>query len=446
MGAHTVIEARPAHSEWGGSIAARWINCPGSVALLRHIPRRPGGEAAAEGTWMHAIAAYCLNEGRSATSLVHTSLPFGVEVPEGFFGRIIDADIAAAVDVYVDAVLEEVSDDENAILLVEEPIELPIGDDGEVFSRLDAVVWHPTTRRLRLFDFKGGKGIVVEVEDNDQGREYLVGVLHKHPDWEPETAIFTIVQPRPWAVDAGKLAAVRDEQIMVADLSMWLDTARNAYDASKDWIDVAEEAVMLGVPVQQMVSNGLSAGPWCGKSFCDAQAICPKQEQAALAAAGLAFKDVTLVTTDVLPDVKSLDIDRLEAVASAAGLLAAYAGKCLEYLESLAMGGHPTKRFKLVEKIGRRKYVVDDAEIVDFLDMSFDIPGDVSTRTLLQTLTEMKKILKQHGATKEQIDDFELRFTLKESSGLTLAPISDKRPAAAPVATSFGDVNIPAVP
>jgi hypothetical protein len=70
----------------------------------------------------------------------------------------------------------------------------------------------------------------------------------------------------------------------------------------------------------------------------------------------------------------------------------------------------------------------------------------VSTRTLLQTLTEMKKILKQHGATKEQIDDFELRFTLKESSGLTLAPISDKRPAAAPVATSFGDVNIPAVP
>ena len=72
----------------------------------------------------------------------------------------------------------------------------------------------------------------------------------------------------------------------------------------------------------------------------------------------------------------------------------------------------------------------------------FGVPPDVATRTTLTTLTEMKKILKQAGASKEQLDDFELRFTTKESSGLTIAPSSDRRPPVTPTAADFSSVDL----
>lgn len=425
------------HSEWGGSIAYRVKNCPGCVALCRSVPKRPSSEAADHGTWAHALAGYCLEQGyRSANSFVHTSLPLGVAVPPQYSARVCGQELVDGVNVYLDAVFAELDLTEDAELYIEDDFELSIGRPGQVYGRCDALIWHPSLRRVRGFDFKNGAQLV-DAEDNDQAQFYISGALEKHGDWDPLEAIVTIVQPNPWQVGAGTVEAVKDWQVQTVDLSLWLDSYETAVALTEQGCDEFE------------VTGGFSpeagpvAGPWCEKTFCDAMAVCPAQEARAMDASTLGFKDVLLVSTDVLPDPKSLDMDRLERIVQATALLSTWARKCEEYLEGLVLNGHPAKLWKPVDKIGRRKYVVGDGDVVDFLDMAFGIPADVATRTNLQTITEMKKIMKQHGASVEQINDFEMRYTVKESSGLTMAPISDKRPAVPIVATSYAGVSVP---
>lgn len=430
--------AKPEHSDWGGSVAYRVRQCPGSVALLKSVPRKTSAFAD-EGTWAHALAAYCLEQGyRSANDFRAAPLPASVDVPEQFRGKPC-ADVVDAVNVYLDAVFTELDLSEDAELLVEQDFMLPIEPRGWVFGRSDAVVWHPGRRRLRTFDYKNGSGVVVDIEDNDQAFFYAAGVLAKNPTWKPVEVINTIVQPNPYAVRSGALDAVRDQSVPPVDLALWLDEYQEAVAATIPYVVACSKPKADPVAICE---PGLRAGPWCSKTFCDAAAVCPARERMALQEAQLGFEDLATADLSTLVQPKDLDLDRLEAIVANAQALAAYASVCEQYLESLAMSGAPLKRFKLVEKIGRRKYVAADQDVIDYLELNYGMPPDVSTRTQLQTLTEMLKLLKQHGAKKDELDDFQLRFTAKESSGLTMAPISDKRPAAAPAATSFGDVNI----
>ena len=50
------------------------------------------------------------------------------------------------------------------------------------------------------------------------------------------------------------------------------------------------------------------------------------------------------------------------------------------------------------------------------------------------------------GATKPQIDTFKLNNTLKESSGPTIAPDSDRRPAIDLAARAFSEVDLGPAP
>ena len=402
------------HSLVGGSGAYRWMNCPGSVRLIASLPPKPSSEAADEGTAAHALAAYCLKEGERFAS------HFIGGTPDGRVGApVFTIAMCEAVQVYLDAVWEEMDTDPDAYLYVEENFELPLGDPGEAFGTVDALVWHPKTGRLRVFDYKHGVGTLVDAEDNDQAQYYAAGAIANHTAWDVKEIEVTIVQPRSWQ-DGEK---VRNWIVHPVDLGLWVEEARDALTATK------------------RADAPFKVGPWCEKTFCDAIAFCPMMKQTAEEVAGVSFEKLT---ADVLPLATELTIAQLEEIVLKASILATWARKAEEHLESLLMQGHQGVAFKVVEKLGRRKYVENDEEIVEFIDMVFGIPPDVATRTQLQTLTEMKKILKQHGATKEQIDDFELRFTVKESSGLTMAPASDRRPAVTPNAADFGSVNLTA--
>ena len=60
-------------------------------------------------------------------------------------------------------------------------------------------------------------------------------------------------------------------------------------------------------------------------------------------------------------------------------------------------------------------------------------------------IPDAKKLLKTYvgkGEYAEAERDMTLKFTIKESKGLTTAPESDRRAAISPVAASFGDVQL----
>ena len=83
------------HSPLGFSGAERYMNCPGSVALIASLPPEAGEgdpEYRARGTAAHAAAAWCLREGRDAWEASG----------QAWEGVKLDADDLEAIQVYLD--------------------------------------------------------------------------------------------------------------------------------------------------------------------------------------------------------------------------------------------------------------------------------------------------------------------------------------------------------
>jgi hypothetical protein len=411
------------HSKFGGSVAARYMACPGSVTLVSTLPN-PSSAAADEGTWAHAIGAYCLEQDiRDARMLVHQSLPFGVEVPDGYFGKIVDSDTATAVNVYLDAVFAELDKTDDAELYIEEGFELNVDcAPGEVFGTNDAMVYHPSLRRLVVFDYKHGRGVSVVAEENAQLQFYAAGAVFGR-DWEVSELELVIVQPR--AAGDG-LDPVRAWPMPVFQLLEFLGDVQDAIAKAK-----APDAPFV-------------AGVHCDKTFCPARGTgsCPAYTGRALEAAKVDYADVVGFKPSEAPDPKSFDAEALGQLLAALPLFTDWLNQVQQYAEALMLSGVEIPGFKVVDKLGRRKWVAGDEEVAGHASMLFDVPDDVMRPRKLVTLTEAEKVLKGAGATKEQIDDFMLKYTIKESSGRTIAPASDKRPAVDAVAADFSGVTV----
>lgn len=427
------------HSRFGGSSASRWLNCAGSVALLATVPVKPSSAAADEGTWAHAICAYCLEHDiRDASVWEHQALPTH-DVPAAYSGRIVGSvpGTIEAIQVYLDAVYAELARTPDAELYVEQGFKLDVAtaDADEVFGTNDAMVYHPSTGRLVVFDYKHGVGISVDAEDNAQLKFYAAGAVFSNPTWTLSELVLVIVQPR--ARDVGEEKGVKAWTMQTTDLLEFLGDVETAVGRAK-----RVEHLMATGQEDPGTFPTLVPGPWCKKTFCDAAAICPAREQAILREAQLDFKDITMVTTADLPDPKTFDTARLGQILAAGQLLSDWLGQIEEYVEALLLAGTPVEGWKVVEKIGRRKFVAADEDIVAHVDMLFDIPEDNVRPRKLTTLTDIEKQMKAAGATKAQIDDFMLKFTIKESSGLTIARASDKREAVNAIAADFGSVKL----
>jgi Protein of unknown function (DUF2800) len=414
----TVIDK--GHSRFGGSSASRWMNCAGSVALLDTVPAKPDGPYAAEGTAAHFVAEQCLKENLPAAHFLdYLYTRSGVHIT-------VTEDMAKAVQVYLDEVNREVTATRDAELRVEQGFELDIAtaDPGEVFGTNDAMVYHPETGRLRIFDYKHGVGVSVSAEENAQLKFYAAGAVFSRPEWRIAEVILTIVQPRARDNESPE-DAVRDWSFTVPDLLDFLGEVETAIGRAR---------------APTFRESSFKTGAWC--RWCDAAAVCPAKEAEALAAATLDYADVTLVAASSLPQPKELDVERLSAVVAGIGIISAWQAQCQEYLEGLVLSGVEVPGWKAVEKIGRAKWIEDPQKVASYMEMMFGIEAAQIMPPKLVTITEAEKLMKAAGASKDDIDTFKLAHTIKESSGLTLAPASDRRPSVNAAAENFGAAKL----
>lgn len=404
-----------AHSRFGGSSASRWLACSGSVALCESVPPKPSSPYADEGSAAHALAALCLAEDSHPVA-------YAGQTMEGYPNHPVTEEMIAAVLVYLNAVTQEVAQSKDAIFFVEKGFVLNVetADEGEVFGTNDALVYHPKTGRLRVFDYKHGAGVSVSADDNAQLKFYAAGAVFSHPEWKIRDVVLTIVQPRSRDNET-EADAIRDWQFSVVDLLEFMGD------------------VKLGVKRAKAIDAGYATGSHC--RWCDAAPVCPAREAEILKAAQLDFADMTQITTDDLPIVSNLDVERLGQILKAGALLNDWLNTVQEYVEGLLMSGKDVPGWKVVEKIGRAKWVASEGDVASYADMIFGISPDQIMPRKLTTIGDAEKLLKAAGATKADIDSFKLKFTLKESSGLTMAPSSDRRPAVGVGVQMFESVN-----
>ncbi len=341
-----------------------------------------------EGTAAHEVGALCLQGGHDA-----------VEMIDRVFNKkfVCDDLMAEAVQVYIDAVRERFRPEEGDLLFIEEPFSLAdLNPPADMFGTSDAVVYKPKSQRLCVLDLKYGAGVVVDVNENSQGRYYGLGAALKLKHLNVAEVEITIVQPRASHPDG----PVRSEVVSAFDLINW----------TSELMEAAARTLDPAAPLQ--------TGEWC--RFCPGKVKCPELRKQALTVARTEFS-ADLELTKQPPPVESLSEAELSKILQAGKLLTDwYRGAQGEAFARLSQG-ISIPDFKLVAKQARRKWAVEGDELLTSLVMEADIPPEHLHVPKLKSPAQMEK-----GLDKAQKAAM-AAFVVKKSSGATIAPSGDKR-------------------
>lgn len=366
------------HAELSPSASKRWMNCPGSVRLSRGIPDRES-DAAAEGTFAHAVAADLLETVAPAAYVI------GERSPCQRFR--IDGEFAEHLQTYLDAVRLT-----QMIYGGEMRIEREVKAVPEVWGTADALLFAPG--RLDVFDLKFGAGVFVPVKDNPQARIYACGAL---VDWpKVDTVGIHIVQPRhfssaePW----------RTEQISAAELRTW-----------------RREVLQPAVVATKAPDAPLKPGDWC--TFCPAKTSCPARRDEAIAAARHVFQEPAPTPVDPRA-LGSVDLLKLLPLFDRAE---AWMSEVRAVLHERAEQGETLPGYKLVAKIGNRAW--RDADAAEKALRAAGIepkPAPKPPAPKLLSPAQAEKALGKGG--KKVVDP----LTTRPQTGSMLVPSDDPRP------------------
>jgi hypothetical protein len=364
------------------------LKCSGSIKLSENAPDQTSVHAAA-GTMAHGIAANCIDIGSSPQAM----LGYEKEVD----GHVIkvDQEMIDAVQVYLDVIAADRQDGDQCF--AEMPLLKALSKiDPDFGGTADYVRYRPSTKSLRVMDFKFGSGTYVDVDDNEQAKIYAIGVMMELAK-PVETVELTIVQPRFEGA-----APVRNWTFKTSEVLDFVADAQAAAERTRD-------------PRAELL---LEAGDWC--KFCKAARTCPELErkQNELVAAefgAIADYKQLAAALAAIPQVK----ERIKAIEEFA------------YTEAQAGRFGEEHGYKLVDKVPRRKWksegdVIEwaQANAIDPYEKSLKSPAAIE-KELAATAPKGKK--KEAGKVLEPLAE-------KVSSGTVLVTLADNRPTAKRIA------------
>lgn len=349
------------HAILGPSAADKWVNCPPSARFEEQIVEEES-PFAREGTLAHDLAALVLSS--RAGVFKGDNVAFWEEVAaikahvfEFYKGS--DKDAEAEYNAMFDHaegwaafVCDQLGERDSAVSIEREfdiSDWVPLG-----FGTSDATV--KTRVILYVNDYKYGAGKRVHAKNNRQGMLYALGALKaamsEDPEYNPETVIVSIYQPR---VSGGETAFA----ISVSDLMDWAE-------------NVIKPAGLLAIAGQ----GDFKAGTHC--QFCKARTVCKK------------YFDI-FGQVKGIHDRRAMSAKELEIVLSYGDLIGSWVKKVKEDTARKMLAGTKVHGFKLVAGGSRRTFTSED----DAIDaaMGADIDIDKLLRTELLPLTEIEKVV-----------------------------------------------------
>ena len=312
---------------------------------------------------------------------------------ETFNGISLSPDCQEAVSEYRDVLLAD-REKYGGSLLIERKFNLDeLRDD--MFGTNDAALVLCTDNILRIYDFKGGAGVPVEVEGNSQLMYYGYGALLKYSGkYQIEALELVVVQPR---------CPHRDGPVR-----RWRVDLIDAFDWAQDLLEAANATDDPKAP--------LHAGDWC--RWCPAAGSCKEHKKLAERQIDADF-DVIEETT--LPDPRLMTPGELAALLPKLSIAEAWIRLVWEFAHAEAEAGRIIPGFKLVPKRGRRQWIEDDNAVArKAISLGLN-KADCFSQKLLSP-AQLEKLL-----PKDKRDELKDLWELK-SSGNTLAPDDDARP------------------
>ena len=359
----------------GGSTAKRVMNCPASVKLAQRAPQDRGSEYAQVGTALHEVMEHLIAERLMA--------------PQEALGKTY-ADIRITQELLNDKVLpawdalNEIFDQYDVVEYMEES-KVYFYDNSDIFGTTD-VLAKTADGRILVLDFKFGDGVIVSPEDNEQLLFYAAAGMHT-PDlmdfFEGATALtLGIIQPTPRSENTYSL---------------------HDYD-NIDMLVPFKQAIFDAVKTAARPDAEVKSGDWC--RFCPALPFCPVKTGAARAAKLIKADDVEQLAESLrLAEELEPWIKSVRALAH-------------EQMEQ----GVKVDGWKLVDKRASRSWADEDA-ILDRLRKMKRIKLEEVTTVKLCTPPQLEKVCKSKSIDFSEFD----KYIVKESTGTTIAHVSDKR-------------------
>jgi hypothetical protein len=352
----------------GGSTAKRVMNCPGSVALVAKMPPKPSSKYADTGTLLHNVIADVLD---------------GSASPQDFLGAV-HADIAldqTLIDTKLLPALAALDAiDPNKKMEFATETVVGFGDlIPGVFGSADFI--GRIGDRAIMLDWKFGDGVAVEVEENPQLMFYVAAAMR--------------TDEAKWAFEG----ATEIECIIVQppQVKRWVTTPARIKKFEKDLVAAVKKAQKPDAP--------LAHGDWC--RWCAAKPVCPIMTGAV---------DRALQT-----QIEGLDVEKIGKYLANADLLETWITDLRALAHQTLEQGKAVPGYKLVPKRATRQWVNETDALAVLQAAGLDVSELTETSVLSPAKTE--KVLKKHKLAMPE------GLIVAVSSGSTLAPESDPRPA-----------------
>ena len=349
----------------GGSTAKRVINCPGSVKLVQKMPLQPSSKYADEGTLLHNAISEILSGRPDVLGMKYKDQVLTQE--------LYDEKIVVAL-----AALDEIDPEEK--LQYEVETRVGFGDllPG-VFGSTDLV--GRLGDRAIVLDWKFGSGVPVPAEENSQLMFYAAAAMR--------------TEELKWAFEG-----VDEIECIIVQppiTKRWVTTKARIKQFEHELVLAVKQALQDGAPLAQ--------GEHC--RWCAAKPICPQMTGA--------------VDRALKQQIVNLDVDTLARYLKNADLLEEW----IKDLRALAFGmlekNVDVPGYKLVQKQARRKWTDENAAKQALL--SLGLKESVVLETSIMSPAQAEKALKK------RFSELPEGLIKSESSGTTLAPIEDDRPA-----------------
>lgn len=413
------------HSKLGPSAAHRWMHCTGSVAMTRNIENK-STVFSLEGTAAHEFVEFILSTGRDPRDWEGGVVDLQAKTTgEKFIADMaelddrqryfeIDADMCEGVELVQEVLAKHYSPDDGDVLMLETRLDMSWIHPA-LFGTGDIIVYKPKTKHLIVLDFKYGKGVAVDVEDNEQVLTYSVGANRLFADQGVERLTCVIIQPRAFHVDG----PVREEDVDILDLDIFEATLR-------------EKAAQTDDPNPHLV-----AGDQC--SFCPASHACEEFRLYVTEAINIDPLDLDGedITENDLPKLTELTPERLGRLVRAADLIKGWIRRVLQHAHNEGLEGRVPDGTKMVEKRAYRKFTAAPDDVIGVLDLEGFDEDDYMTEPKLRSVAQIEKLV-----GKKKFGDIFAGYFKKESTGYVLVDENDKRKAATvDKSDAFGEVD-----
>ena len=375
MGNHALLSASSSH---------RWLNCPPSARLCEGYDDK-GSNFAAEGSDAHSLCEYKLRKalGMEAKDPTEDLTWYDAEMEESASGY------AAFV---MELVAEAKKTCSDPVVLIEQRLDYSKYVQSG-FGTGDCVLIADGT--LQIVDFKYGRGVLVEAEDNPQMKLYALGALEIFDClYDIDTVSMTIYQPR--RANVSTFTLTRQELLDWAE-TVLVPTAELAYAGDGEY----------------------HCGEWC--QFCKAKADCRERARANMELARYEFRQPPLLTDEEVEEI----LGKLDSLMD-------WASDIKDYALQAAISGKHWSGYKLVEGRANRRYTDENAVVAAVKAAGYD-PYD---EPKLLGVTAMTTLL-----GRKQFNDILGGLITKPQGKPTLVPESDKRPAMTTILDDFKEDN-----